>query len=219
MKRVVAVAGDYYHPQQLIQQTLLTAMNADIADRSMHIDFCETEHLVKVLQELPDAVILFKEDRINPQDDQVSTWMTEEIAAAIVRYVKEGGGWLAWHSGLASYSVDGAYTTMLRGYFNYHPEQHSEVTYSILEDGEANPIRKFSFMDEHYFVHCDQERTEVFLKSESKDGQAVAGWRHEEGSGRVCCLTPAHTAAGLSNAEMLDQLASCIRWCCNSNHK
>jgi type 1 glutamine amidotransferase len=174
----------------------------------------DTESLVSALEELPDAVILFAEDRIAPTTNPDLKWMTPAISDQIVHYVENGGSWLAWHSGLASYPVDSSYTRMLRGYFLSHPDQHELVSYTSVnvEQPEA-----FEIMDEHYFVHCDAGRTEVFLRSSSVDGESIAGWRHPYGAGRVSCLTPAHREEGLLDSSLLSLLRCEIEWLTDVN--
>ncbi|MCD1261114.1 ThuA domain-containing protein [Paenibacillus athensensis] len=245
MSRIAAVIGDFYHPEGPIREALAAAHAEALASGALSIDYYRAEEMAQALASGPDAVILFKEDRLNPEDAQVDTWMTDELQAAIVRYVEAGGGWLAWHSGLASYPVDGAYTGLLRGYFLHHPEQHSVVTYGVggaefAGDSGAGPLgdlgaelsgdpvaepsadpgaeplidsgATFAFSDEHYFVACDEANTEVFLRSSSRDGEAIAGWRHAAGAGRVCCLTPAHKPEGLNDPHFQQVLRECVRW-------
>ncbi|UJF32584.1 ThuA domain-containing protein [Paenibacillus hexagrammi] len=213
MKRIIAIVGDFYHPVEPIQRSLETALQKQLDERSVEIEYLSEDQLQAAMESKPDAVVFFKEDRLNPQDEVVHRWMNEETEAAIVQYVEQGGAWLGWHSGLASYSPDGAYVGMLRGYFEYHPEKHSLVSYTELLGGKPADQAAFAIMDEHYFVHCDRSRTDVFLLSASKDGESIAGWRHEAGEGRVVCFTPAHTEEGLLDAGLLQVLASCVDWC------
>ncbi|WP_235548826.1 ThuA domain-containing protein [Paenibacillus sp. Soil522] len=130
--------------------------------------------------------------------------------------MENGGGWLAWHSGLASYPVDSSYTRMLRGYFLSHPEQHKPVSYIAAGNGQQGT---FEFVDEHYFVHCDEENTEVFLRSASTDGESIAGWRHRFAAGRVSCLTPAHREEGLLHSDFSGWLKREIEWLADLNSK
>jgi type 1 glutamine amidotransferase len=209
--RLTAVLGDYYHSHEWAKETLETALN--IGKEDMEIDYCHPEQLPEVLSKQPDVVILFKENRYNPVDENVETWMTEELSLVITNYVENGGSWLAWHSGLASYPVEGSYVKMLKGSFLYHPEKHQYVHYKAVEGNALVPSSSsFEIMDEHYFVHCDKENTNVFLVSESIDGKAEAGWFHHYGSGKVCCLTPAHNRNGLLNENFLSVLRNCVNW-------
>lgn len=206
MKQIVAIVGDYYHREADSKASLLAALQAKLGAGDMNVQFIGREQLAGALGQRPDAVILFAEDRLAPERDEDARWMTPEVAAVIAGYVEAGGGWLAWHSGLASYDPDGEYVAMLRGYFLSHPSEHQLVTYTG-DDGS------FDIVDEHYFVHCDTERTEVFLRSSSVDGTSIAGWRHAHGAGRVACFTPAHRAEGLLNANVLKLLEQSVDWC------
>ncbi|NWQ43642.1 ThuA domain-containing protein [Bacillus sp. EB106-08-02-XG196] len=211
MIKFAAVLGDYYHQSEWAKQSLETALNCNKED--LQIEYCSPEQLKEVLEKKPDAVIHFKENRVNPAEENIEKWMTEDIALEITKYVQNGGGWLAWHSGLASFPVDGSYIKMLKGHFLYHPEKHQMVHYYSSEGNSVLPIpTSFELIDEHYFVHCDTENTNIFLLSESIDGQAPAGWSHSFGFGRVCCVTPAHTKEGLMNHELLKIIKSCVNW-------
>lgn len=141
----------------------------------------------------------------------VNEWMDEQLQRLIVDYVEAGGHLLAWHSGLA-YESDSIYRRMLRGWFVHHPEQKI-VSYLPTSGNQITKLSApFSFKDEHYFVHCEESETEVFLRSESEDGSSIAGWTHDHGKGRVCCVTPAHTIEGLTNPNVIQLIADCITY-------
>jgi type 1 glutamine amidotransferase len=206
MKQIVAVVGDYYHRAEDSQAALSESLKSLIDSGEISLRYIRIEQMESALAEQPDAVILFAENRITPQEDEKARWMTTEISTSIAQYVEAGGGWLAWHSGLASYEEEGSYISMLKGRFLHHPALHQPVTY-IAEDQFA-----FEIIDEHYFVACNEEQTEVFLRSESVDGSSIAGWRHPFGEGRVCCLTPAHRQEGLLHPEVLKLLEQSVVW-------
>lgn len=210
---VLAIVGDYYHPKEVALQSLEQALLAHKTNGKIELETCSPEHLVKNIEKKPDVVILFTENRVNPTDDKVNMWMTEEIANAITHYVESGGGWLAWHSGLASYGIESNYTKMLKGYFEYHPDQHQVVHYTNQTDNDIlSADVSFDLLDEHYFVHCDTENTTIFLESSSVDGQSIAGWYHSYGKGKVCCLTPTHNKEGLLNPAFIEVLGKCVMW-------
>ena len=207
MKKVLAILGDFYHPYEWVKASLTKAVS--LMDEEVDLIEVKVDELMDQLATQPDAVILFKEDRVNPQDEQIYTWMTEEVEAAIAQYVADGGGWLAWHSGLASYSTEGKYTQMLKGSFEYHPVLHQLVQYKSTKGAFVEDVN-FEIRDEHYFVRCNTEETSVFLTSESVDGKSIAGWSHRFGEGCVCCLTPAHNQEELLHPEFLRVLEKSI---------
>lgn len=207
MKKIVALVGDYYHNAEVSSKALNSALQPLIDEQEVELSYTTVDEFMDVLLKRPDLVILFKENRLNPQDNQVDVWMTPAVSEAITQYVDGGGSWFAWHSGMASYDKDSAYINMLRGYFKHHPEKHQMVTY------KENAHPSFELLDEHYFVFCDEAHTEVFLRSESIDGSSIAGWRHEYGAGKVYCLTPAHNEEALLHPQMQEHLVRAVRWC------
>lgn len=213
MVRVVAILGDYYHPSGRAKESLERALVSSISKEEIQIDYCSHEQIKEKLSLHPDAVILFKENRLNPIEVQEEKWMSEDLAAEITKYVSNGGGFLAWHSGLASFPPENTFTKMLRGHFLYHPEKHQLVHYRSTTENPilAQPI-SFEVLDEHYFVHCEEDNTNIFLSSESIDGKQAAGWFHTFGEGKVCCLTPCHNRDGLLKQEFVKLLGSCVNW-------
>ncbi|MDQ0229010.1 ThuA domain-containing protein [Metabacillus malikii] len=215
MKRIIAVLGDYYHPKERIVDSLHHAVKFISELEDIDLVEIQLEQLCSELGKKPDAVILFKENRINPTDEKVDTWMTEEIGTAITEYVNQGGGWLGWHSGLASYPPDSNYIKLLKGHFEYHPELHQQVKYTSVDGNDSFGAVAFDILDEHYFVNVNEAETNIFLTSQSEDGHSVAGWSHSFGNGRVSCLTPAHNKEGLENGEFIKLLAKTIKWVCD----
>ncbi|MBS4218355.1 ThuA domain-containing protein [Bacillus sp. FJAT-49711] len=208
-KRIIAIVGDFYHDEDLAKQSLSKAMDGL---NQISVEFTNVQDLVNSLKTKPDAVILFAENRLNPQDEEIQTWMNSTAENAISDYVKNGGTWIAWHSGLASYENFKEYTSLLKGYFEHHPQKHQMVTYFADRDTDLFKVEeKFTILDEHYFVFCDEANTNVFLRSESVDGSSIAGWEHSHGLGKVICITPAHNAEGLLHPGMTSLLHNAIK--------
>ncbi|TVY05484.1 ThuA domain-containing protein [Paenibacillus cremeus] len=214
MKTVYAIVGDYYHVSENVRESLNQALKPMVDGGQYQLEYISEENLTQRLQSKPAAVVLFKEDRLNPKDEKIRHWLTEEISEAICRFVEEGGGFLTWHSGLASYPPDSAFIKMLRGYFEYHPTKHQMVSYSGVLPTDPSREVAFEILDEHYFVFCDEANTNIFLKSDSVDGHSIGGWYHSYGQGKICCLTPAHNKEGLLHEGTLELLRSSVQYCC-----
>ena len=214
MKTIWAVVGDFYHEAEPAKKSLEQVLEPFLANGQTGLLYKEVSDLAAgQLGQKPDLVILFAENRLEPQSDPEAAWMTEDIGRQIEAYVSDGGAWLAWHSGLASYPEDGAYVKMLRGYFLSHPKEHSDVTYIPVGGSALGELDgTFRFKDEHYFVACSEQETEVFLRSSSRDGESIAGWLHPYGEGRVACVTPAHLPEGLLNEGFIRLMQRVIAW-------
>ncbi|MDG5471516.1 ThuA domain-containing protein [Jeotgalibacillus sp. ET6] len=211
MKKMLAILGDYYHPADRAKASLELAIEQ--MKEQVNVTYGEVQDLEKTLNAEWDCVILYAENRLNPEDEQVETWMSAASEEAIASYVKQGGSWLAWHSGLSSYNEWSTYTNMVKGFFDYHPEKHQMVRYSIEGDSVFSPLDSFSLVDEHYFVSCDAEDQDIFMRSSSVDGESIAGWSHDYGSGKVVCLTPAHNEEGLKDPSFTRLLATALDRC------
>lgn len=197
MIRIAALVGDYWHSGDDAKAGLDAAIKR-VPNMEVDLQYVTYEKVSHVLDGQLDLFINAKMNVLNPRDDQEITWLTDEIDRKIVNYVSEGGSILAWHAGMAGYPSHTHYTQMLRGSFTYHPPGLQKVIYMQKEN-------TFYLEDEHYFVHCDIENTDVFLRSTGEAGDSIAGWQHSFGKGKVCCFTPAHTKEG-----MLDENISCL---------
>lgn len=211
--RVLAVVGDYYHDEKLFKDTLDKVTHSI---EEVEVMYTDRKNVIDKLNLQPSLVILAAENRLNPEDENVKSWMTTEDAEAIDTYVKKGGSWFAWHSGLAGYEELTEYVKLLGGYFTHHPDDHAQVRYTFKESSlykEKQP--SFEISDEHYFVQLMGE-VDVFLESSSKDGDSIAGWTKTVGKGKVAAYTPAHKEEGLSHPQVHKDLTSIIKWCVSS---
>ncbi|WP_164988956.1 hypothetical protein [Fictibacillus sp. S7] len=69
--KIFAIFGDYYHKGEWAK----TLLNQAISWKEIEIIEVQAEEIKDRLAEQPDAVILFKENRVNPQDENVHHWM------------------------------------------------------------------------------------------------------------------------------------------------
>lgn len=209
MKKILALVGDFYHSRDNLLMALKEA--ASTAFDSFEIKEACIENFEELLMDGPDAVVISAENRINPQDEAIKYWMTEEIEKKIREYVEDGGRLFVWHSGLASYPEEGEFCQLVRGYFKFHPDKHKPVRYHT--SGKAvldSTAYDFQILDEHYFVFCDKDNTNIYLYSESEDGNSIAGWWHTVKSGKVVALTPAHSEDGLLDKNFQQLLSSVL---------
>lgn len=205
MNNITAVVGDFYHDKALYTESLTTVLQPLIDTGEVKLNVVEAMEIPNALLDKPDLLIIAVEDRVDPEGDPELKWMTTEVSDQLVDYVEQGGSLLGWHAGLASYDPESSYVRMLRGYFLMHPDVNKPVKYY----GEH--IAPLEFIDEHYFVQCDEENTNVFLRSVSEDGESIAGWHHSFGAGRVSCLTPAHRSEGLLDQSFIQLLRETIQ--------
>ncbi|WP_223591944.1 ThuA domain-containing protein [Neobacillus bataviensis] len=211
MLNIAALLGDYWHDIDDLKAGLQAAISRLHYHESIDLQYITHEEVSQVLDDKPDLFINAKMAQLNPMDEQVIIWLTEDLDKKLVNYIKEGGSILAWHAGMAGYSPESHYIHMLRGYFVYHPPGLQQVIY-MCKENEKSGEKIFFLTDEHYLVHCDAANTKVDLWSTSADGDSLAGWKHHYAKGKICCFTPAHTKDGMLNTNISSLLAGKINW-------
>lgn len=206
MVKIVAMLGDYWHPEADAKLALEAIIEKLPNKEEIELQYVSHEDLAEALDHHLDLFINSKMDILNPLDEHIKRWLTEELDNKIIEFVEAGGNMLAWHAGMASFPTDTKYLSMLRGAFEYHPPGLQAVTYTNA-DGLS-----FTIEDELYIVNYDKEHSEAFMWSKGKDGESTAGWQHHYGKGKVCCFVPAHTKEGLLDENVTNLLAKKIEW-------
>ena len=74
-------------------------------------------------------------------------------------------------------------------------------------------VEPFTVKDEHYFMETDDLQAHHFLTTTSEHGAQSGGWWREEGSGRVCVLTPGHNVEVWLHEEFQTLLRNALLWC------
>lgn len=211
VKRVYSFLGDFYHSHDVVYQVLNTAceqLGVELIDTGIN-------DIGTALEAAPDAIVMYLENRVNPESESGFNWLTDELDSKITGYVKDGGSFFAIHAGLSSYPPESGYIKMLGGHFVSHPKDNCRVKFTSEQNLPIEDMQGFDFevvCDEHYFVKVDEARTTVFLRSSSEHGESVGGWYHSYGKGRVICITPTHTVEGFEHPEVLRLFQSSLEW-------
>ncbi len=217
MKPVAALVGDSYHKAGLMSAALTTA-----ADGLALEVFTDPAALPWDALNRYACLVIAREGRLDPAKPEV-VWFTDRHQAAIADFVSGGGGFAAVHSGLANYGSQGRYAGMVRGVFLFHPPEHPR--FQLRPTGERHPVTEgvraapgspvMEIQDEMYFVRVDSGRTTRLLEAYHPDyGSSTAAWAHQEGRGRVFCLTPGHRQEVLESEGWRKLAGAGIRWAC-----
>ncbi|MCL1995236.1 MAG: ThuA domain-containing protein [Defluviitaleaceae bacterium] len=216
MKTVYSFFGDFYHNHSFIYPAVKAA-----ASQISDIQLIDTtvDKMEDALSRNPSAIIMGRENRINPQDEVVDTWLTPALDEKITSYVKNGGRFLAIHAALASYDPGTKYTQMLKGYFLSHPQDHCPVRFTSNETMPFKNTAPFDYevVDEHYFLEVEEESTTVFMHSKSEHGGNYGGWYHSYGDGKVICIVPTHRKEGFEHPETVRLIYESLKWVLYSN--
>jgi uncharacterized protein len=156
-------------------------------------------------------VILTKSNNVSSTNH--APWMTSDVENAFLNYFHTGNGLLIIHSGTADYRECSVLRGITGGAFASHPEQ-CEIT---VTPKTQNPFKldlaSFTIFDEHYMMDLDDKSANVFLTTSSEHGVQPAGWTRNEGSGRVCVLTPGHNLEVWLHPSYQELINKALFWC------
>lgn len=205
--KTLVLCDDYWHPARIAQAGLEALPGTEFT-----FDWIENaqDWSAENMMTYP-LVILTKSNNVSSTDQM--GWMTDAVQAAFSEYVYEGNGLLAVHSGTADYADKPVLRSLLGGVFTHHPEQ-CQVT---VRPRAGHPLcarsAPFTLKDEHYFMALDDSQADVFMTTTSEHGEQPAGWRRDEGSGRVAVLTPGHNLEVWLHPSFQALLLNAARWC------
>jgi type 1 glutamine amidotransferase len=147
--------------------------------------------------------------------------------AALLNFVRSGGGFLGVHSATDTFYTWPGYLDLIGGYFNGHP-WHQAVTIGVVDPGdplvaflgsslriedEIYQISDFDYRGSHVLLRLDQSSVDL-----GKPGvhQRFYGWplawTRSYGLGRVFYTALGHEASVWQDARYQRMLANAILW-------
>lgn len=207
------LTGDYWHPTD----TIVPAIGLMLPDDKWDVKITEEPAEFLSMHIAPDLFVTFKDP---VENDQIPTpiWCGDNWSGKLKERINDDGmGFLAVHCGLTDLPKEHIITReILRAQFITHPPQ-CEVKF-VPE--KAHPITEgvaeftFPAVDEHYVIEMLSEfPTEILGYSLSEHGRQPALWAHTLGKGKICGVTPGHSADNLTCGEYLKILQNAAEWC------
>lgn len=214
MKTALFLAGDYWHHAQTIKPLADKLFSKDI----WNVIFTENPQELLTLDKEPDLIITFK-DPIENNQIPTPVWCNEEWTNKLFNCVeKHGTGILFVHAAVADLDKEHPIVKeMIQSVFVSHPEQCPLTFKRIKEHAVLKDVSEFMFPehDEHYVMSMiENAQVEVIAYTQSKNGTQPGMWVKELGKGKICCITPGHTAANLLCEEYVKVLKNAVNWCC-----
>jgi uncharacterized protein len=196
---------DAWHPAAEVQDGL----NA-LADSRFAFEFVTQGEpgLAAQLREHP-LVIVAKGNHLCATNQR--PWLTAETQGVFRDFVRRGGGLFLIHGGTC-YKDLPEMRGVTGGAFLRHPDQCAVTVEPKPGHPLTSGVSQFTVTDEHYIMALDATDADVFLHSRSEHGVQPAGWTRAEGAGRVCALTPGHTAAVWQHVEFQKLLRNGLNW-------
>ncbi|MEM7029843.1 MAG: ThuA domain-containing protein [Chloroflexota bacterium] len=205
--RILVLCGDFHHRAEVAQRGLEAIDSTEFTfDWLTEADSWSAEKMNEY------SLTILTRANHRSQTDQ-TPWMTPEIEAAFLDYVRRGNGLFVIHSGTALYDKCEVLRPLMGGVFTMHPPQ-CPVT---VEPQENHPLAAgstpFTLVDEHYFLEVDDPAADIFLSASSEHGTQPAGWTRTEGDGRVCVLIPSHNVEIWLHPSFQVLLQNGLNWC------
>jgi len=212
---VLVICDDFWHPAEVIVRGM-QGMEQD--EYAFDFVFDAKDMLTPAMIRRYPMIINCKCNNINAANDH--EWfqpnVTEVMPDEILRYIEEGHGFLAVHSGLAFFEKDTSGMLDINGsFFIRHPDR-CDVTLNVVkpEHPVTKGIETFVTRDEHYEIGMICDDADVFLRSMSETGgNQVAGYSRLFGDGRFCALTPGHILDVWENPMFRKLLLNAMAWC------
>ena len=144
---------------------------------------------------------------------------TSEQKAAILDFVRRGGGFLGAHSATDTLYEWPEYGALIGAYFKEHPwtQQAAVIVEDTSHPATAGLGDRFSILEEFYaFQNNPRPRVQVLLRLDSSSvgssGDFPLAWTRSEGAGRVYYNALGHFSETWRDARFQQQLSGAIRW-------
>lgn len=212
---ILVISDDFWHPGEVIVRglkflekkgyTLDHVMAArDILDPEMIYDY--------------DVIINAKSDQHSPANKD-NPWFDPVVSACMPehfeQYVKDGGCFIALHSGNAYHEKKTpTMTSFIGNEFINHPPQCDITVKKVLDHPVMEGVESFEIHDEHYMIRPTVSDMTVFMESTSDTvaGTQMAGYERKLGKGVMIVLTPGHTAKVFNNPSYQRVLENAINY-------
>jgi type 1 glutamine amidotransferase len=222
--RVLLLCDDYWHPAQIPIDGV-----GPLAAQDFHFDIITDakNFTPDILSNYP-VVLLAKSDEVSQQDK--TSWKTEAVQQAFIRYVENGGGLLVVHSGTVACKQTDALDLLIGCRLLFHPNACPVTVQAIKPHPVTEGVGMFCETDEHYRLEILAQDADILIASYSPpqgDTEKYqedpyhntpawvcpAGYVRTQGKGRVCVLTPGHLLPVWLNPQYQRTITNALRWC------
>jgi type 1 glutamine amidotransferase len=220
MKQTYMLMADYYHPDDVLRP----GMKAAFGDEGYVYCNDPAEIPWETLSDVCDLLVIAKMDDFSsqvghPRYDEIfapiADWMNPDRAASLEKFVAEGGGFLAIHSGILWHEDDPT-AKLTGGYFLRHPPQCDVTVVPFAKHPITEGVETFTAKDEFYMcrVYADEVTPLCASYSAKPVGEpaVISGWCKEYGKGRVVALCPGHTIETICNPNMTRLIQNSAKW-------
>ncbi|MBN1444715.1 MAG: ThuA domain-containing protein [Candidatus Omnitrophica bacterium] len=133
----------------------------------------------------------------------------------LLKFVKNGGGFIGIHSAADTFRDSRAYVEMLNGEFLFHPAHH-EFKLSVVDKSHYITARMpdFSIYDEMYHLqNHDDSKSKLLFKTMWQGKEIPMVYARDYGKGRVAYISPGHMKETWNNPEFQKILVRSAAYC------
>lgn len=238
--RVLALIGDRYHNSDYIR----VALSRMFEGQNVSVDYTTAyESLSEKLLDPYKLFICLRDGMIWPQgylgpdaytsyaaglenaksfpESKPQSWLKEEQALALKRFVDAGNGFYSLHNN-SHVSLSSKTWRDVQGgaYIGHPPLRPFRVRVVNTTHPITQGVREFVVNDEQHYVSYDKEKNHILLEAENVDGltfqnlgtTSIAGWAYDYGKGRIVFTSPGHTIHALWEPEYLKLQRRAVQW-------
>lgn len=214
-EKILVLCDDVWHPAEVIERGLAARL-----DEKYEFDIVRDAKDILTVDMLKRFRLIINCKGNNITEANSTPWFTENMAEVGPRdfeeYIRNGGGFLAVHSGLAyNHERSREYVGISGSVFLGHPPR-CNVDMKIVkpEHPIVHGVEDFTVFDEHYDMKMECSDADIFLESRSESGGVkAAGYTRLIGNGRFCALTPGHTLSVWENEQFMKLFTNAMEWC------
>ena len=220
MKKRYFLTADYYHPDDVLRPGLEAAFGTEgcvYVNNPAQIPWDQLGEAASMLliAKMDDYSSQLGHPRYDELFAPAADWMTPDRAAALTRYVRGGGAFIALHSGIL-WHEDSEIARLTGGYFLRHPPQCDVTVVPFARHPITEGVSAFTAKDEFYMCRVYADDVTPLCASYSaqpgKEPSVLSGWCREDGKGRVAALCPGHTLETILNPNMTRLLKNAAAW-------
>jgi len=214
--RALILIGDHYHPPAYIRPPL----DAAFKKIGMPVDFLYdvTKLTAENLRGFSLLVVL-RDGMVWPDNDrQAQWWLSDEQAAALGQFIKDGGGYLSLHNSTALNALGpkpNLYRDVLGASYNGHGAVDEKFTVRVVNKDHpvTRGVTDYVAVDERHDPKIHADNVVVLLEAISGEKKSVNAYARTYGRGRIVHLANGHNRKVLENPSMQKLIANAALWC------
>lgn len=208
LKAVIVVGSRWHNPWE--GGEILMSLLGEVGISAIRTDQGSILNPARLAE--TSLVVFYCEGRWDAQEP-ASRRMTPEQEAELIKFVKNGGGFVGVHGATVFKEEFELYCEMIGGRFVGHPKM---CKFTVKIHNHEHPVTEgvgeYSVFDEPYIV--EHYPGSDLLMTGDWDGEIhPLGWAKDHGDGRVCYLANGHDKRSLENPACKQLFRNAARWC------